>query len=161
MQRLVLMYYSSPHFNAMAIPETPFLKITYQLFYYVAVLHRLQQRCPTLSPFATCGDRLFKCDDKTFFLKRKSLVYCSFYTIFLLNVATAKTPSPQKWRQEHFDWTAVVVYTLSLHVIMAYVLDQKKSKVYYYIRVLQLNISIIFCSTTDEVKTTAPSVSTM
>jgi hypothetical protein len=27
----------------------------------------LAQRCPTLSPFATCGDRLFKCGDKKFF----------------------------------------------------------------------------------------------
>ena len=26
----------------------------------------LKQRCPTLSPFATCGDRQFKCGDRKF-----------------------------------------------------------------------------------------------
>ena len=27
----------------------------------------IDQRCPTLSPFATCGDRPSKCGDKKFF----------------------------------------------------------------------------------------------
>jgi hypothetical protein len=32
-------------------------------------LNRLEQCCPTLSPFATCGDSLFKCGDRKFFQK--------------------------------------------------------------------------------------------
>jgi hypothetical protein len=33
------------------------------------IINVIEQRCPTLSPFATCGDRLFKCGDKKFFPK--------------------------------------------------------------------------------------------
>jgi hypothetical protein len=42
---------------------------------------------PTLSPFATCGDRLFKYGDKKLFLRWKSLSNCCSYNILLLNVA--------------------------------------------------------------------------
>ncbi len=41
----------------------------------------------------------------------KSLLNCCFYTIVILNVVTAKTLSPQKWRmcrQEHFGLTALI-----------------------------------------------------
>ncbi len=31
--------------------------------------YNLKQCCPNLSPFATCGDRLFKCGDREFFQK--------------------------------------------------------------------------------------------
>jgi hypothetical protein len=40
----------------------------------------------------------------------KSITFL-FYNIFALNVATAKTLSPQKWQmwqQEHFGWTALL-----------------------------------------------------
>ncbi len=68
----------------------------------------LEQCCPTLSPFATCGDRSFKCGDsffsKSYILVKRSIKF-RLYSTFLSIVATAKSLSPQKWRicqQEHF-----------------------------------------------------------
>jgi len=42
-------------YNALLLPRDN--------IFLCSVADPLKQRCPTLSPFATCGDRLFKCDD--------------------------------------------------------------------------------------------------
>ena len=66
------------------------------------------QRCPTLSPFATCGDRRFKCGDRQLLRNGYLLVNTQCFSYFLTKVATAKFLSPhlwQMWRQEEFGWT--------------------------------------------------------
>ncbi len=43
----------------------------------------LAERCPTLSPFATCGDRRFKCGDKIDFFDVEISVVFGWYTVIL------------------------------------------------------------------------------
>ena len=83
-------------------------QISLMLFFYVII--RLKQRCPTLSPFATCGDRSLKCGDKKLFQMLFALEKPNtklMYRLFLLTVATATTLSPQMWRNEQFGWTTL------------------------------------------------------
>ena len=43
------------------------------------LIESLQQRCPTLSPFATCGDKRFKCGDGQFFRTIFSLINAQYF----------------------------------------------------------------------------------
>jgi hypothetical protein len=68
-------------------------------------LIRVVQCCPTLSPFATCGDRQLL---KNGFLMINKLHISQIVT----KVATEKPLSPQlwrMWRQSEFGWTPQVL----------------------------------------------------
>ncbi len=50
--------------NSIFISSKPFFVTRY----FFLTFDRLRQRCPTLSPLATCGDRRFKCGDRQVFI---------------------------------------------------------------------------------------------
>ncbi len=74
--------------------------------FYHSIL--LFQCCPTLSPFATCGDKIFECGDRQLFRTGFVLVNTLCITQIMIKVATAKPLSPQlwrMWRQRECGWT--------------------------------------------------------
>jgi hypothetical protein len=67
------------------------------------ISYGLEQRCPTLSPFATCGDSLFKCGDRKFFQKlhfSRKVQQIAVFTAYFSELW-------RMWRQEHFGWTTL------------------------------------------------------
>jgi hypothetical protein len=68
----------------------------------------LVQSCPTLSPFATCGDKTFECGDRQLFRTGFVMVNTLHITQIMIKVAIAKPLSPQlwrMWRQRECGWT--------------------------------------------------------
>jgi len=72
----------------------------------------LEQRCPTLSQFATCGDMSFECGDKQFFRIVFLLINNQYFSQLITKVATGKALlpnlSPQMWRQGELGRTPLI-----------------------------------------------------
>jgi hypothetical protein len=75
--------------NSIYISSKPFF-VTRYLF---LTFDRLRQRCPTLSPLATCGDRRFKCGDRQVFIN-VSLMINTLRFPKILTVANVATERP-------------------------------------------------------------------
>ncbi len=76
----------------------------------------LYQCCPTLSPFATCGDRSFKCGDRQVFRSESLMINTLHFPQFFTKVATTRHLSPQlwrMWRQREYGWTPLIYTMLS------------------------------------------------
>jgi hypothetical protein len=65
----------------------------------------LEQRCPTLSPFATCGNWRFKCGDRRLFRNVVLMTSTQHFYLILTKVATAEPLLPQLCRKRDYGWT--------------------------------------------------------
>ncbi len=85
------------------------------------IRHSLSQCFPTLSPFATCGDRRL--------LKNEFLMINKLHiSLILAKVATEKPSSPQfwrMWRQREFGWTPLIY----LYNFRKFAINRRKSAI--------------------------------
>ncbi len=69
------------------------------------------QCCPTLSPFATCGDKKFECGDRQLLKNGFLMINKLHISQIVTKMATEKPLSPQLWqikRQSEFGWTPLL-----------------------------------------------------
>ncbi len=88
----------------------------------------IYQCCPTLSPFATCGDRSFKCGDRQLFQNESLMINTLHFPKFLTKLSTTRHLSKQlwqMWRQRECGWTPLL-YIVYYHF---YVVVFKRLKV--------------------------------
>jgi len=45
-------------------PKKQYIVQIWMLWFFQMIVNVLEQRCPTLLPIATCGEKYFKCDDR-------------------------------------------------------------------------------------------------
>ncbi len=70
------------------ISQTFYTQIFFLTFLTNQLYYLEQHRCPTLSPFATCGDKRFKCVDRQLFRNVLLMANTLFFSQIKTKVAT-------------------------------------------------------------------------